>query len=1083
MYSAGGALQGAATGGMMASMMAPMFGPAAPLVIGLGALVGGVHGMISASEENTKALEENAKNIGGQIAQSIMSSTAVSQAISSLSPAEMKRLSGLTQAGGAINKTYKEKEQEIINKYRGPQDILNPASQMSSMLSASPLGASLSGFLNFSSSTLDGKKKSEIEGAREEMEKQAAGERKSALMKAFKSMPIGEQFMAKSLNKVDGKYDLKERAFDRKTYLKELKKLDPQDKAAQEALKKVFEDQVVQAEKTSVNLSKENKAIILRLNLQKAIMLAQMNAKEAQIDIKEKYFKQSNMIDAQTKILGGLMSEEQKVRLKYNQSLIKNSETREAGERAAKDAMRLGILQDIKGSRGGNLEQALKQALFKDKSKNELADVKFEDLTGKLNALGAKELLAIMIEIGKKTDEANKINEQRTAQFNHQVSILDKQKTLSDNIASTEYRTNDAVAKRIDLMKDVNREMQEYVRELDYAAQKRAIESEIQSARFSAGPVRSQEETFADMQRTVGERQKNIRDEYTKSAITDMQKFADEVGLTEKQRLEVADDPKLLKGMTKSFISEEEKAFAPKASRIQELEQELGAPYSDEYRKKNEEQFKKQEEELRELKVLEQSIADAKSQTLKQESKVIQKLQDQLNITNQKIKKEAELQKIKEGEYLRKTGPGAFGEGMKDASQDMRNEIALMDYELGKNIPRNFANGMATALTEAINGAKDLDDALRDAAINFLGAIQQAMMQKMAMQAVTAMGFSQGGSVKKYSNGGDVKKYSQGGNVPAMVTNGEYVMGRDAVKKYGGGFMHRMNAGGEIAGYSNGGDISDRKYRRSQMSGYFYSGQSGSIGLKEDEQTVRGLIAERERKRQEEEARRRAKKAKKRQLWGMLGSTIAMGAIGHMIGGINFGGGTPTGKGTVLQPSADGGYPGVEGYGTVLSSPSSGFTEYDYSSLLHGFDRRSYGGKINKYATGGHISGKSGIDQIPAMLSEGEYVIKASSARQIGKPMLDRINAGKFYNGGEVSNVESTSESGISGGNTNNINISINVKKGQTENEQMNSDRTSSDPAKKDKNEQDNVMLADKIKQQVVAVIVEEQRPGGLLND
>ena len=56
MYSAGGALQGAATGGMMASMIAPMFGPAAPLVIGVGGLIGAVHGMTSANEENTKAL-------------------------------------------------------------------------------------------------------------------------------------------------------------------------------------------------------------------------------------------------------------------------------------------------------------------------------------------------------------------------------------------------------------------------------------------------------------------------------------------------------------------------------------------------------------------------------------------------------------------------------------------------------------------------------------------------------------------------------------------------------------------------------------------------------------------------------------------------------------------------------------------------------------------------------------------------------------------------------------------------------------------------------------------------------------------
>ena len=61
MYAAGGVLQGAASGGMMASMIAPFFGPAAPLVIGVGGLLGGVQGLISANEENTQALKEKAQ--------------------------------------------------------------------------------------------------------------------------------------------------------------------------------------------------------------------------------------------------------------------------------------------------------------------------------------------------------------------------------------------------------------------------------------------------------------------------------------------------------------------------------------------------------------------------------------------------------------------------------------------------------------------------------------------------------------------------------------------------------------------------------------------------------------------------------------------------------------------------------------------------------------------------------------------------------------------------------------------------------------------------------------------------------------
>jgi len=162
-------------------------------------------------------------------------------------------------------------------------------------------------------------------------------------------------------------------------------------------------------------------------------------------------------------------------------------------------------------------------------------------------------------------------------------------------------------------------------------------------------------------------------------------------------------------------------------------------------------------------------------------------------------------------------------------------------------------------------------------------------------------------------------------------------------------------------------------------------------------------------------------------------------------------------------------------------------TQMDY---IHGADLASgtkalvyRGGKINKYASGGHISGKSGIDQIPAMLSEGEYVIRASSARQIGKPMLDRINAGKFNDGGAVTQIDSSDKSSTTGGNTNNISISINMDKGSNSKEDKDQRSSGENPADRSNDEQKNADLAERIKQQVVAVIVEEQRAGGLLSD
>ena len=50
------------------------------------------------------------------------------------------------------------------------------------------------------------------------------------------------------------------------------------------------------------------------------------------------------------------------------------------------------------------------------------------------------------------------------------------------------------------------------------------------------------------------------------------------------------------------------------------------------------------------------------------------------------------------------------------------------------------------------------------------------------------------------------------------------------------------------------------------------------------------------------------------------------------------------------------------------------------------------------FATGGYITGAGTgtSDSIPAMLSNGEYVVKADSVRQYGRTMLDRINSGSY---------------------------------------------------------------------------------------
>ncbi|NDG54160.1 MAG: hypothetical protein EBY39_14235, partial [Flavobacteriia bacterium] len=287
--------------------------------------------------------------------------------------------------------------------------------------------------------------------------------------------------------------------------------------------------------------------------------------------------------------------------------------------------------------------------------------------------------------------------------------------------------------------------------------------------------------------------------------------------------------------------------------------------------------------------------------------------------------------------------------------------------------------------------------------------------------------------------------------------------------KYGGkvpedGSALATNFGGARA-YESG-----RKYQSRNMSAMFYAGQTQTMGLEEDRAELQKQISEEERKRNEEAQKRAQKKAERRQLLTSLVSSIALGAISSGISSVTndmalngtFGGKAQS-KAILRQkgiPPSSVDYllkhnPGMDEVHAqmLLTNAKSGLIPHE--NLNHLMPAGSpftakdllgkpaggkyLGGQVKKYANGGYISGKSGIDQIPAMLSEGEYVIKASSARQVGKSTLDRINAGKFYDGGSVDQSplgESSSSTG--GGNTNNINISINMERGKASSEENN---------------------------------------------
>lgn len=88
------------------------------------------------------------------------------------------------------------------------------------------------------------------------------------------------------------------------------------------------------------------------------------------------------------------------------------------------------------------------------------------------------------------------------------------------------------------------------------------------------------------------------------------------------------------------------------------------------------------------------------------------------------------------------------------------------------------------------------------------------------------------------------------------------------------------------------------------------------------------------------------------------------------------------------------------------------FTAYGAGAIVAGqMDIASAGASVLKKAKGGAIfgPGTSTSDSIPALLSNGEYVINADAAAQIGRTTLDALNSGQhtaFADGGNVGSSE-----------------------------------------------------------------------------
>jgi len=530
--------------------------------------------------------------------------------------------------------------------------------------------------------------------------------------------------------------------------------------------------------------------------------------------------------------------------------------------------------------------------------------------------------------------------------------------------------------------------------------------------------------------------------------------------------------------------------------------------------------------------------------------------------------------------------PAAFFDEFDFRTEDSYRQAQLGAADTARTIKSEFNN----AFLSFANGTETASDAFTKMALNISDRIQQLALEFATNQIFGSLGSTSGigGAIGDFlsglskSKGGIIKGYSSGGNVtggsgtkddvPAMLSGGEYVIRKSAVKKYGPEYLQMLNEGkvekrflggalgltiaalaqsaktnpGSASMLTNiapafGFPIGQKSMMgTSQQSMKLAPGQSGRVNPREYEKFAGGgevgflgknfykyndplyptggesvisenlsllatldednpqnairkerettlfnyLIYLKDLKERNEEAYKENQRLNKeirdnynrqqnqKQTGALLG--FGLGVAGAFAPGF-----MPGGKDSFFGKSSTPNMPLRQPY-----TPPSQNNNYPPDARGRLKLGKANGGQIKKFAAGG-----SSVDDIPALLMDGEFVIKKDIVSMYGKQFFDDLNRGrikKFAEGGPVGNL-SSSPSSVSESNSsayspvNNINITVNVAKEQSQVVSQNQNSSGSEEDGKEETVK-NKDLAEKIKGQVIRVLTEQQRPGGMLS-
>lgn len=494
--------------------------------------------------------------------------------------------------------------------------------------------------------------------------------------------------------------------------------------------------------------------------------------------------------------------------------------------------------------------------------------------------------------------------------------------------------------------------------------------------------------------------------------------------------------------------------------------------------------------------------------------------------------------------------------GTNDIGREFLSQFAGNDRDLFNNLRQDaveFADTMKEGFKDAFRSfaleGRSAVDALRDYGYQLGAKLLDASLNSAGnylfrgvgaagkgLSNLFGAGFNRGGRVKKYSSGGVVTGGSGiKDDVPALLSDGEYVLTKATVQELGVENLNQLNYGTTPikSSLSASGDslnalltnafVYDNPTRPT-TGAFDIDPRLSTLALEDENNPQNALRDERfnylisylQEKNQYDATKRKALRDFRRQQDQMLISAYIGAAV-------NIGGGflSEYGAGSKRAGAANAGLSSV---GSIVDPTTLG--GYSYSAGTNNYQTKIFdtrlslgrygGGYMKHYAGGGRVfGGNSPTDNVPALLTGGEYVLTRAAVQRIGKDKLDQLNNGQakgYADGGLVGGYSVASqpdsqvldllrsinetlgqkeqvrrETGSSTAKTdepklnvyNTITINIDKNGEATSNVQTSSNRTGSQSS----DEELAKKLADGMQAKVYEILNKEIRNGGLLKE